>query len=289
MSPDDGDLQRLQNWMQAVIVDPRGVVAGIDSAAARQAIDVDPQQVETVIGRSSAQTSVERLAIYSHAYFARLLDCLKAEFPVLASAVGDELFDELMVGYLRRSPSRSYTLTRLGAGVASYLAETCPASSGDTSWPDFLIDLADLEWQFAEVFDGPGVEREQLLTAETLENMTPERWPQARLVTVPCLRVASFRYRIADYYLALREKADAAPPVRADSWLAITRRNYTVRHYPLSRFEFELLAELIAGRPVGAAVESAAAFGDSDPERLERDLHHCFRRWTAEGFFANVE
>ena len=67
-----------------------------------------------MIERSSHQTSVERLEIYAGAYYARLLECLRAEYPIMAEAMGTELFDEFAVEYLQRYPSHSYTLNDLG-------------------------------------------------------------------------------------------------------------------------------------------------------------------------------
>ena len=46
-----------------------------------------------MISPSQALSSVERLAIYANAYYARLLECLGEEFPVLKQTLGDETFE----------------------------------------------------------------------------------------------------------------------------------------------------------------------------------------------------
>src|SRR6185437_11506395 len=82
MTPhDDSPLARLQRWMQAVITHPGGVAEGAASDDARRHLADSPSGIEQVISRSQRLTSEERLAIYSHAYFARLLECLRAVFP----------------------------------------------------------------------------------------------------------------------------------------------------------------------------------------------------------------
>src|ERR1700736_4968182 len=132
--------------MQATIMHPVGVAEGMASAEARRHIDVGPNEAETVVTRSRALTALERLAIYSYAYYARLLECLREEFPVLKHTLGEEVFDAFAVQYLEKYPSRSYTLFQLGVNFPRFLAETRPEVSGDeglpTDWPDFLIDLA---------------------------------------------------------------------------------------------------------------------------------------------------
>ena len=61
-------LDVIQRWMQAVIVHPDGVAAGIESAAAQSEVNVSADQVDEVIDRSHSQSSIERLEVYANAY-----------------------------------------------------------------------------------------------------------------------------------------------------------------------------------------------------------------------------
>jgi hypothetical protein len=283
------ELSQIQRWMQAVITHPGGAAEGLNSDEARAQLDIVPADVEQVISPSQQQTSLERLAIYAQAYFARLSECLRAEFPMTVEAIGEELFDEFAVEYLRHYPSQSYTLDRLGASFAQFLAETRPPSDDeDHAWLDFLPDLARLEWNIAEVFDGPGAEQLALLSHDALTAIPPECWSDIRLVSVPCLRIVEFAFPIDAYYRALRAKQEPLPPARAATWLAITRRDYVVRHYPLSSTEATLLAGLVAGRPLGESIERAAP-PDGDLDRFAAQLRGWFQHWSAEGFFQRVE
>jgi hypothetical protein len=227
------------------------------------------------------------LEIYSRAYSARLLECLRAQFPVLAKALGEELFDEFSIGYLARYPSQSYTLARLGEHFVSYLEETRPAEA-DAAWPDFLIDLARLEWEFDQVFDGPGVEGQALLNAEQVQSIPPERWPAARLVPVPCLQLLKLSHPVHEYYRALRRNEGAAPPSRKETLLAITRRDYVVRYFPLSEAQFVMLDALVRQATIGEALDVLARDG-ADFDALAIELHAWFRFWTAEGLFLRIE
>jgi hypothetical protein len=47
-------LERVQRWMQAVIMHPDGVVAGIESESAQQQIEMRPEQAEEIIRRSNS-------------------------------------------------------------------------------------------------------------------------------------------------------------------------------------------------------------------------------------------
>jgi hypothetical protein len=283
----------IQRWMQAVIMHPVGVAEGIVSAEARVHIDVTPAEAERVVTRSRALTALERMAIYSYAYYARLLECLREEFPVLKQALGEEVFDAFAVGYLQQYPSRSYTLFQLGASFPRYLAETRPeVGEGDglpVDWPDFLIDLATLELTFNEVFDGPGVEGEPVLDADQLRTISPERLLEARLVGVPCLRLLVLRYPVHKYFTAVRRHEQPDPPGPAETYVAVTRRRYVVRHYELSRPAYQLLHALLVGESLGQAIKRAVDSAGPALDRLPANLWTWFHDWAAEGFFRGVE
>lgn len=294
MTPDDeSHLARVQRWMQAVISHPGGVGPGAESDEAQRHLSVAPDEIERVISPSARMSGEERLSIYANAYFARLLECMRAVFPFTAKTVGEEAFDELALGYLERYPSRSYTLDRLGAEFARYLEETRPDLDDEgrptETWPDFLIDLAGLEWAIGEVFDGPGVEGRPLLAADDLRMIPAERWPEARLVTAPCLRLLTLRFPLNDYYTALRDDETPPLPEPAESYLALTRREYVVRRHALERPQFELLSALAAGETVGVAIERAAQVSSEGLDALAANLERWFREWTAAGFFVRVE
>src|SRR6266404_5991762 len=187
------EVSRVQRWFQAVVTHPDGVEAGAASEEAQRLSGLPPGQLEKVITRSRALSAAERLAIYANAYHTRLLECLGEVYPMLKRALGEEAFEGFAFGYLQEFPSRSYTLNELGRHFPSYLQETRPPSDHSSpeaaptdsengqpalvqDWPDFLIDLARLEWAIYEVFDGPGLEGQPLLTTDQLLGISPARW-----------------------------------------------------------------------------------------------------------------
>ncbi len=292
MPPDPRNLRQIQRWMQSVIMCPDGVVAGIASESAREQIDVNPENVEEVITRSQAQNSVERLNVYANAYYARLLECLTKEFPALVHAVGEETFSGFAFGYLQAYPSKSYTLNDLSRNFPKYLQETRPPKENDSDqpdWADFLIDLATLGRIYSEVFDGPGVEGEQLLHTDDLLSIPSERQSEAKLIPVECLRLMRFRFPVHAYASAVRHEEAPEIPKPESTYLAITRIDYVVRRWSLSPLQFELLAALLEGYPLGEAIARAVDAADAQVEQLAAQLKEWFREWSAAGFFRAVE
>jgi len=289
-------LDVVQRWFQAVVTHPSGVEGGVRSEEAQTLIRLDRGELAAAVRRSRNLTAGERLSIYANAYYARLLECLGACFPVLKRALGDDVFDSFAFEYLQRYPSRSYTLDRLGENFARFLDETRPEreEGGEPSgvdWPDFLIDLATLEWTIAKVFDGPGVEGQSLLAPEALQAFPPERFAEVRLTTVVCLRLLSFRYPVNAYFTAARQAAEGEEvpiPEPAAERVAILRRDFVVRRYPLTPPQHALLQAIQGGSTVREAIAAAAAASDLDDDALAAGLRSWFRFWSAEGFFQSV-
>jgi hypothetical protein len=298
------ELGTIQRWMQSVIMHPGGIAAGVASAQAQAQIEIAPAEIEQVIERSQKCTSIERLEVYGNAYFARLLECLRGEFPALLHALGKETFDAFAFAYLQQHPSQSYTLGELGGRFPQYLRDTRPPrnqgadaprspstfnSQLSPDWADFLIHLAMLERTYAEVFDGPGVENVPLMSPDELRAVPPEHWPDARLVVVPCLRLLALSFPVHEYATAVRQGKEVDIPAAEPTWLAITRREYVVRRCPLSEPQYELLRALVSGETVGGAISAVAAKEETDLDQFAESLENWFRTWAAAGYFQRVD
>ena len=290
-------LDVVERWFQTVIMHPGGVDEGVESVEAQQLIRLRRDQLEQVILRSKNLTARERVSIYANAYYARLVECLGECFPVFRRALGEEVFSEFALEYLQRYPSQSYTLDRLGENFSRFLQETRPDRSDDgdrpakTDWPDFLFDLATLEWTVAQVFDGPGIEHERVFAPDDLQALPAELFGPAKLIPVACLRLLTFRYPVNAYYTAARcagENEQVAIPDPSVEHVAITRRDYIVRRHTLTAPQGALLEALQTGGTVAQAISAAAEISPMDDDELADELQSWFRFWAAECFFQAV-
>tara|TARA_R110002049_G_scaffold234002_6_gene407342 strand:- start:4299 stop:5225 length:927 start_codon:yes stop_codon:yes gene_type:complete len=290
----DPSLDQVQRWLQTVIMDPDGIEAGIVSKEAHNQIAVDLEHVDDVIVRSQNQTSIERLQVYSNAYYARLLECLRSEFPALLHALGDETFDAFAFGYLQMYPSRSYTLANLGAKFPQFLTETRPNVGDESSneaetWPDFLIDLATVERTYSEVFSSSGFENQRILQPEDVAAIPPEHISDARLIPVPCLRLLKLQYPVHEYISAVRHGNEILLPTVKPTYLVITRRDYVVRRCSVSSVEFAILADLQSGQTIEQSIEQASAHSGFSLLELELHLSDWFRQWAVSGYFQEIK
>jgi len=271
-------LERLQAWMQAVIVHP----GTTDEALAQPENEaaVPPARLEQVILPSSTLTSQERLAIYQGMYPLRMAEALQSDYEALQHFLGDERFEQLVQAYVQVYPSRSYTLNRLGDHLPAFVLE-----APGLARRDFLHDLARLELAISDVFDSPET---PALTTEAIAAIAPEDWERARLTTIDAFRLVAMRYNANDYLQSVRDDDHQHPrPKLKASWLAVYRRDYDVYRLELTRPAHDLLADLAAGARLGEALTAAIKRGRPKPQ--EQQLSRWFRQWMAGGIFRAVQ
>ena len=271
------DLETLQKCLQVFIAHTgtrEEALVAFRSQAPRNT------EVFQTVSPATQLTSVERLEIYRSMYLGRLVEAMGVDYPGVRHFLGAEDFYELVRTYVRDHPSRSYTLNRLGDNLPDFIR----SSSGFGS-RSFLYDLATLELAVSEVFDAPA---SPVLTAEQVARVEPSQWESVRLRPVAALRMLSFRYPVHRYLIALHERdVSVEPGERRDSWVAVTRRNYSCRHLELPRSGYELLESLVSGTTLGAAIDRFAGRNDADVIS-EDELGRWFAEWVGAGMFQPV-
>jgi hypothetical protein len=268
-------LDRLQQWMQAVVVHPGRVE---DAVATAPAVELVPD-VARVILPSASLSPVERVGIYHGMYLLRMEEALQSDYPGLQHFLGPERFRRLVADYVQAYPSRSYTLNRLGDHLPAFL-RTCRS----VPRPAFCADLATLELAMTEAFDA---EETPSLTAEDVAPIPADAWAGAVLRPVASLRLVALRYPVAGWLDATHEGEHDHPAIRrADTFMVVYRRAYQVYRQDVPREAFELLGMLVAGLTLGDAVASLL----KKRRRVDPDvLFRFFREWMASGLFRTLE
>lgn len=286
------DLKAIELWMQTAKAHSSAIKPRAAGSAAHGKIDIPNKEVDRVTTRSKVLTVAEHLSIYNRSNFATFKEYLRAEFPILLHALGDNLFELFTIDYLQYYPSLSHTLNILAEGFHKYLAETHPdiehRRGPKERWPDFIIDLATMERAFNEVFDGPGVEGQETLDADkSIE--TTDRFMETRFLPVVCLKLLAFRYPVNKYFTAVRNNKNPTFPDPAESFLALTRRDYIVCIHELTRVQYEVLSALVAGQTLSQVVTLVDKASDRSHQSLISMVFAWINDWAEKGFFAGIK
>ena len=262
------DLAAVQRWLHEALVFPRRV--------SREAVD---RQLASFPGLSGA----EGLAIYQRGYFLRIASCMREQFPALCHALGEPLFNDFVAEYIRERPPESYTLYDLGRRFPAYLDENRPDRDRPPQehevWIDFMVDLARFERQMFVMFDAPGHEGKPFARPETAD---------ARLRLQPAFAVGAYRFPVAAYYHAVRQKQPAELPPAQASFAALVRTAYVTRTIVLSEAEYLFLSAMAAGGGVDdgiAAVAGHLKMAADEVRRSWASAQGSRQRWIEGGFF----
>lgn len=274
----EASLDRLQRWMQAVIVHPGAVEEAVMSPGAEG--EIAAGRIPEVILPSASLTPTERIGIYHGMYLLRMEEALSSDYPALKKFLGSDGFFELVRAYVQVHPSRCYTFNQLGDHLPAFIASA--------SWVKrrgFCHDLARLELAVSQVFDAP---ESHALSEEAIAAVPHEAWEHARLVPIEAFRLLSLRYPASAHIDSLRsDDHDRPPTARKDTWVAVYRRNYSVFRHDLSRSAHALLADLVSGMTLGEAL-AAALERRSRPRADANMLQRWFQQWVSGGIFRAV-
>ena len=229
-----------------------------------------PGLVELVAPRATLDVGA-RVGVYADAYFGRLRDVLREDFPHVAALLAAR-FDETARGYLRAHPSEDPSVRHLGRLFADFLEQR-------PDLPPYLSDLARLEWARIEVFDAPDA---RPLNAAALRGVAADDWPALRFVTIPALAVVRARWPVHELWAGADPAALAPAPTAVRVWRAA---EFVVFHAPMDARADEALGRLMAGQPFAAACE---AFADLPPADAAHEATALLLRWLEDGIIARL-
>ena len=214
-----------------------------------------PQAWVRADGRAAAE---RQLAVYIHAYAARLKEALASDYPAVLMAIGEDAFEQLSQTYLKTHPSRYFSLRDFGARLASFIA-------GEPAYRElpWLAELARFEWALGQAFDAAD---SAIATIDDMAVIAPQGWPDLRFDIHPSLQRLDLRWNIAGMWASLT--AEQPTPVTATEtdatpWL-VWREQLTTRFRSLPPDEQAALDCALAGGSFGEICEQLTTFVDAD-------------------------
>jgi hypothetical protein len=263
-----------------------------------QKMSEDGQSTEEIassyISPNARLTSFERLEIYNRQYWFRLISAVSEDFPTLNAVIGKKRFDALILAYLHRNPSTSWTLRDLGARLPEFL-ELYPEFGG--SRHRLAVDVAKLEWAYVVAFDSKQLE--PLATEEALAVGL-----ESQLFLQPHLQLLEMAYPVDNLVVAVKKgipetdivsgaasqhasrRRAKLPPMRQEKiYLAVHRFNDSVYYRRIEKESFALLSALQAGATVAEAATRAFENSKLTPEGQADLLHESFAHASELGWF----
>lgn len=236
----------------------------------------DSQINEQIIATEKVSVAT-RLNIYGHAYRARLVEALAANYPLLYRYLGDEQFAKLSNIYLTQTPSTFRSIRWFGKELPALVKKLYGHHA-------YLESLANIEWTLTEVFDA------QDATPVTLADMAaiaPEDWSAIRLQFHPSLRLLTFSYSILPFWKALAEDQDPVIPEACPAFTCLFWRKDLINQFSaLSEDEAWAIQTMINNGEFGALCAGLCQWmGEEDAVMRAASL---LKSWISSGLIVKV-
>lgn len=277
-------LREVQLWIKWIVTDPRGVQEAYANPfplnlpineANSERYTAPPKTAAPWIADTPPLDKLARLDIYAEAYFVRILESMKADFPITARLLGDHSFQKLIADYLKQHPSRLSNIGEIGRFFSRFVAtyENLNAAT-------FLEPVIAMEWLMIESFyaDDTG-----LLDPAKLVSLSEEDWENAEFKLAYFVHLIESPWAL-DQFWQLKDESVAVESVdleekkSAQSFLLL-RQNGVVLLEKISDAEFKLLKKLHSGVNLSAALE------DSEEDS---QIMTWFNNWVLRGIIYDL-
>jgi len=262
------ELADLQQLLYRLIVAPSGVNEGL----ARET-SLGRGGLETVISGDDRLSARERVEIYANAYFYRLLDVFKEDFPATLALLGEAHFHNLVTGYLIEYPPTEPSIAYAGRHLAEFLRQH-PLRDHSA----FIADLARLERTLIESFHAADA---LPLDAAAMSAIAPGEWPALRMKLHPASRILELEWHVEEVLRAVERREAWEEPAHEPVSLLVWRKNIEVFYRAIEGPERAALAIARDGASFAEICEAIARTSNAaDPAPL---INQLLNRWISDG------
>jgi hypothetical protein len=202
-----------------------------------------------------------RLAIYGHAYYARLAEALQQDYEAIHILLGDDDFNLLCKRYIDAYPSKYPSLRWFGQHMNEFLTNNEPYRD----YP-YLKEMASFEWCFIEAFDA---EDASFITIDEVAQLAPEQWAELKFGLHPSVQLFQYNWNILPVWKAATNNEDIPSLIQLEhpQFCLVWRQNLTTHYRTLELDEAEFTNGVRAGENFSQLCERLTLLG-IDPEQV---------------------
>jgi len=245
------ELANIQKWLTSIIVKPGNVNDKITMADRHYGL-----KHTELIRPAENLTSSQKIGIYARGYVLRLMECMQAEYPALKHLLGAELFETFVKAYLVNMPPTSPDLYDLGTNFAAFLKASQPNNGNDNPMLDLPVELAMLERALAEASRCKGLEGTGTVS---IDDKALYLFDTHAIQTSPCLQLLDLQFALTGFIKAVQQGNEALTPAIAQSYVAISRKDYIVYMHEVEPWQWHFLKALKNTNDYNEAVCTTAA------------------------------
>ncbi len=270
-------LRELQLWMKWVIVDPRGVQEALAHPFPKNIKEptryTSPEKSGLPwINQSEPLSVIDRLNIYAEAYFIRIYESMKSDFPITSEILGEISFKKLVADYIKKFPSTQHNITEIGKYFSDFVSNYKSLKK-----LAFLPAIVQTEWLILESFFSKNT---GILNPSKFLNFKDEDWENASFLVADSTRLLESIWPLEQIYkkqITFNEIEHFENP----NYFILIRENGTVFIETLTKAEFLILSKLKHGETLLQSLQTAQA--ECSDDEIGNHLMNWFHQWTHRG------
>ncbi|HVE44747.1 MAG TPA: DNA-binding domain-containing protein [Gammaproteobacteria bacterium] len=221
-----------------------------------------------------------RLAIYSNAYQARLIEALDSNYPVLSAYLGMAIFKKMASDYINEYPSCKRSIRWFGDSLPAFLKE-----HQDYKAFEYLTELAEFEWKQTLVFDAAD---SAVLQIDEVAKIPPDSWQNMRLRAHPTVHRITLSWNIIQIWQSISDNVIPDEPIQAlspVSWI-MWRRDLINRFCSITVEEAWAIDAVLNGLTFGDICEKSCEWVGE--ENAGMHAASLLKGWIQSGLIAGV-
>lgn len=207
------------------------------------------EQFHSWISEQSGLPAASRMQIYANGYVLRLRETIDTDHEILGLYLGDDLFEQMVEGYVRQYPSTFRSLRQFADALPEYLA-----TDDFFSQHPLLSELAAFERRLIAAFDAADSEHASFTE---LQAISPDLWPAIQFRFHASVQLFSCHTNAVESWQALKAEQAPSQPETGE-----------LRHWLIWRGS-ERLTEFISLQPYQHALISGFLTGNNFAQQCE--------------------
>lgn len=268
-------LSKLQRNLSTYILNPAALHEATLARALLSESKVDAGNTSNTVDTNSTGQAAQRLGIYHHAYRARMAEVLADSFAKINLYMGSDAFEAEATAFAVAHPPLTRRLGRYGADLPNFLAERYAHN------PE-LFELAQLDWDLRECFDGPDI---PALDAASAASDVAQSWLTRSAPLHPSVRLRKLSTNAVQLWKAIDDDHEVPAPVTLEvpRTLLVWRKGLQPHFQTLDAAPAQFIACLSEGQSIWQTCEALPEL--AAPEALGSWL----QAWWAEGWLRAAE
>ncbi len=237
--------------------------------------------IEAAIALPPQGDRAERLGIYGHTYYKRLIGVLEQSFRGLRALMGKEAFADMAYEYIKANPSRYFSVDNIGIHLAEFLTQ-----HQNYAKEPIYAEMAVFERTMTMCYDAEDV---SLLTSADIGAIAQNDWPKMHLGLAPNVNLLQFHWNTTDIYDAIMQdqKLPEAQHYEQPLHCVIWRYEYTPYYYLAPNQEASCLQLIANGKSFLDICEALCELLPDD--QVTPTVVDYILQWLNKGMLATVE